>query len=1008
MPGAIFTYMPIVFPASTMTLGLPLPTFHVTMPPAMMQPCIGAVYVPPPNTVTAISAPPIAKITAAPFSAPAYITSGRLNALPAGRDAPLLIRVIVPILKDLITETSGDDNEVINAVDMIVRELKTVAEGKRGNSGRFFAALEKLAKVLIDGGRSEALSAKIEDLLAEDLQRLWTDLMNSGKELVGGFTDELNRAIESGLGEREIRLRLNILKEFLHSEDTEIVIAGLSGIAALTGASPVHDRLGELAGPGLIPLLEEHFETPTSIRIRSVTELLDALWPHLGADRRIAAVRSIYGVVPRYRATRQIDGYGTLAVLDFLASHESDIPQDLLDEIKDDTAYAELLFSELPAGSDANFPRRQRNIPAYVRWTEGGEAQEHMKEGARAVIEHTANTEDYQARYKYFCALCSFYLHGADGAKKEGTLRKLAALLAEYDDRFAVSFQFLLPRLTSEGRQLIYDHAKKRFEGEVRRGDAWPRLHSVIFDRFRGVNEWQTPEALHFFDVLGEIHGIDISRLIELSRDLPRPYVSVLREGLSYLFTARNPYVRPLVLHLFKTVSSADELREIAVFFRDFGNLHGFDQEEFFKSVSADPQDEAPIPLDPAHATAGLRDFLIGRFVDNIARNAEEKAQIVGDIRARIDLWSERDLLTYLMSLSGFSNEDGSYAIRSLLENLLSPPSVSATAAAGNRRFFNPLRYRGMEGAFSLEFIGRWSNNDADRVIPLGPLDAYEDSSDDRAAVRRVNYGYTARQLALHMRIEGAKDIDEAGLYDALLEYMEGLKITRTKGGIEWTAQMTGIISKMRSAEEIDQWEVTEAIEFLKRNQNVIGLGSDEVVIDLKKLRRNLRAGALTGRAWLIITSDPAEMIGAGRMPSNCQNPMKKSSFNNSGEPVNRANEGRFLYAKIVIASDVHLESGAAVMSADAEMIARSDLEVTTESGLPDPSARPHLLVERAFVLPGFIYESEFAAAMNRFAVEELGLDPAREVHIQFTDQNMDGYPPHLADARPINRVTFR
>ena len=35
-------------------------------------------------------------------------------------------------------------------------------------------------------------------------------------------------------------------------------------------------------------------------------------------------------------------------------------------------------------------------------------------------------------------------------------------------------------------------------------------------------------------------------------------------------------------------------------------------------------------------------------------------------------------------------------------------------------------------------------------------------------------------------------------------------------------------------------------------------------------------------------------------------------------------------------------------------------------------------------------------------------LDPAREVHIQFTNQNMSDYPKPLSDERPIYRDTFR
>jgi len=216
---------------------------------------------------------------------------------------------------------------------------------------------------------------------------------------------------------------------------------------------------------------------------------------------------------------------------------------------------------------------------------------------------------------------------------------------------------------------------------------------------------------------------------------------------------------------------------------------------------------------------------------------------------------------------------------------------------------------------------------------------------------------------------------------------------------------------KMRQTAEISEGEAEEAVRFVRTNDGALGreMGPNarEIISDLTEFKRNLTARALTGRAWLIITSNPADLIGSGKSPVTCQDPTRRTGFNCRGQPVNRALEGRFLYAKVVIASDVHIENGVAVTSADAIDAARIHLEATTSTGLPDPAARPHLLVERLYAHPGFIYSDLLAKALNTFAGQDLGLDPGREVHIQFTGQNMDSYPQALYSEQSIYRDTF-
>jgi hypothetical protein len=176
---------------------------------------------------------------------------------------------------------------------------------------------------------------------------------------------------------------------------------------------------------------------------------------------------------------------------------------------------------------------------------------------------------------------------------------------------------------------------------------------------------------------------------------------------------------------------------------------------------------------------------------------------------------------------------------------------------------------------------------------------------------------------------------------------------------------------------------------------------------DLANLKRSLSADAIEGHAWLVITSNPAKFVGSGRSPVTCQDPTRCTAYNMDGEPVNRAIEGQFLYAEVIIAEDATLENGAALLSPDAVVVARTQLEVTAGKGPPPPYAQPALLVEKLYGAPGFINQHELAAAINEFATRYLKIDPRRNVHIQFTGQNMGRFPYALPLKRSVYRDTF-
>jgi hypothetical protein len=581
------------------------------------------------------------------------------------------------------------------------------------------------------------------------------------------------------------------------------------------------------------------------------------------------------------------------------------------------------------------------------------------------------------------------------------------------------------------------------------------------------IPEWQTPAALGFFDVLiegfslyasradkefltmlrkaarimgekgfPEQFSFDIERLKALSGGLPPRHMPILFEMIGRaVFGPEKEEIEALVKHLIDKTERQGQFQQLVLFFRDFMATSAEVRRGFVEAIREDSRrtyegqirklgenddkalklvtlvDEDPFLVTPQKARSRLNNFLIERFANRIGRTRRERASIRADLQRRARLWGNERLLPHLASLTSFSNKAGIDSVRRLVRALSSEDVSAATARANNRRFVFSSRFESMEGSFSPEFIGRWANGGRDRVIPLGRLEASQLPDADPETLMRAKYDYAARQMANHLNVPGVSHLDGPALYDALARrVLAALPQMADQEEREWAARFEGMMTRMGRSEQVSEVEIAAIADFLQSSDQLkkwLGDGANEAINDLVEFKRSLSAEALEGQAWLVITSDPAEFIGSGRSPVTCQDPTRNTGYNTDGQPINRTLEGRFLYAKVIMGRRVELRDGIAIASPDAIDVGRVHLEATTKSGMPDPEARPHLLAERAYVHPGFIYKRQLGRAINSFAQNELGLDPKRDVHMQFTGQNMSQPIRPLEDRNPIYRDTF-
>lgn len=538
------------------------------------------------------------------------------------------------------------------------------------------------------------------------------------------------------------------------------------------------------------------------------------------------------------------------------------------------------------------------------------------------------------------------------------------------------------------------------------------------------ISAWQTAANLSLL-----IENEDRLRHLQMNcANLHRRHFPILFKVIfTAYYTKQGRPTTPLVEHLLSNTRRPGQFQEVIGFFRDFNALSWEDQHAFCAHIQEDSlrtragqrhlqreTSAAPILLNPTKARGRLRRWVIQHFIASLDTSKQHKAQLQTDMQQRVKLWQRGDLLTHLATLTKFSSRKGKDAIVELTQALITDEAKQATAAAGNRRFVNPARYHAMKRVFAADFITHWANSDHDFVIPLGEVDPSGVLATDPLALRRAKYSHAAQQIAAHLDISGASHLDGAELIAAIRHHLNAaapLIAEAVPGATEWLHRMDELLRKMEQLEELSEMEVDTAIRFLRDQPNVgymLGSVGGEVLNDLQNLKWGLKAKALSGKAWLIITSDPAELIGAGREPVvTCQDPTRNTGHNQHGQPVNRALEGRFRKAKVVMANHVRIEHGIAVLGANAQDVGRSHLEVTTATGRPNPAARPHLLIDRFYGHPGFIYQELVAQKLNQFATEPLGLDPEHEVHNQFTGQGMSNHPKPLRGRRHIYRDSF-
>lgn len=602
-------------------------------------------------------------------------------------------------------------------------------------------------------------------------------------------------------------------------------------------------------------------------------------------------------------------------------------------------------------------------------------------------------------------------------------------------------------RTLLENEKLLETEIVEMLEGKIKRGgaDGFDCLMAFV-ETSKAARGFQIADNLKFFDMtIGQPLR---ERLQTLSTKLAPSQIQQLLEILVGLPWA-HWMVRELCLQVIARTKDAGEFQQVMPFLRDMAAASPEQQIGFTKSVIAESERtmrggrspkqtvvfhlpdlaqqlpnmeallydrlysgvrmlaladsdassrEVRILLDPAKARSKFKRYLVDSLTGRVAKDAEEQRALRADIGVRSALWDRGDFLTNLASLASFSDDEGVASIRDLMLVLTSRPSIKATAVHDNRRFFDRRRYRDMRKAFPPEFISRWANGDEDRVIPLGELNVDAALASDPMALKRSRCDYVVRQMARHMEIEkiSGKKTDE--LVTAIKIHMDKVLSSKFPAINGFKEIFNPLLDSLMKLENVSEDRITAVLEYLQKNKELIpqlGENAHELLNDLKQFRRGLKSGAISGRAWLVVTSDPSDFLSSGKNPVTCQDPTRSTGYNEHGELVNRPLDGKYLFGKVVIASDIHLENGVAVASKDAKQVGRGHFAATTKSGKPVPKSSPHLLVDNTYFEAGFVSDKEFAAGVNTFA-KSLGFDPKKDVSIGPMNIGMANHPSPL------------
>ncbi len=596
----------------------------------------------------------------------------------------------------------------------------------------------------------------------------------------------------------------------------------------------------------------------------------------------------------------------------------------------------------------------------------------------------------------------SNFLAGADDKLKGDVLEFIAGRISVINDIFNKKSRI-------DATEILKIMVSQRYDWKIMK--QFNLLHALSY-LSSNMPEWQTSRVLGLFTssaMAGQNNEFDMGHLTGLA--LPAShYVILINTIFTHFFTSDGQ--KRLALQLLRDSTTAGTLQQAVVFFRSFNSVSSDLRHEFVAELEADAErmkiDRLPININKAYGR--LRQFLAKRFVRELSLPEGEKKRVEAVVQRQMPLWERRNLMSNLVSLQSFSELEGRNAISELVTDLTSDAAASATAGSGSDRFINMRRYQTLEGIFHERFISAWANGDKDFAIPLGELDEGLVISEDPFALRRSRYGYTLRQAANHLGIEGVSHMNDVEVAGAVLRYADE-QLSEEKGYQPLANGLAALIAKLESLDDIGGGDIDEVIASLDENleamKGLLGDGVEEVVNDLKELKKNLFAGALSGQAWLVVSSDAAGFLNLGREPLvTCQDPTRNTGHNCHGQPVNRARDGRFRYAVVVIDKDLKMENGLVKMGKDAQIVARTQLEVTTDSGEPVFTERPKLLAERLYAKGGFIYGRIVADKLREFAAGFLSLDPRDDVFIQF--DNLGEYPSPLSDdGTAIYRDTF-
>jgi hypothetical protein len=882
-----------------------------------------------------------------------------------------------------------------------------------------------------------------EDVYAEDLFRSsldpeevdhkpqsnleqWADLFLQDVEAAGVPEVLFHEILLTETAHADWRFRFAIARTLRAIEPND---AGLELLSRARGALQVlgKDESDEVmleAFRGLVRLYGDEVDTKLQGRMRDAiigkfeamnitaavkaTDYLNEVWDALRKSDRVKLLRAAEKALYH----EDVDAQQQAVILAFLSKHASELSKTGIARMSRDV---ELATRAMQALRDPEPWLEEYASPAltFLCQVVGGKPAEYFEMFALQGQGHNPVTLALMAEL--------FAARSWNTVTRIAILKKAIAAIWSVGDPAVGSLRFMLGHARQVEREAALHAFIQELYQELRSGIGTDSLRDYLFafvNIASELPEWQVNEGLALFIFIKQ-EIVDVRRLRELAEGLPKGsympfyYALMAAAGLS---GDNNEML--IVRHLFASCDSPGVMQQVAAFMREYFALSQHLRSEFAKDIVEQSRstqkgkarfgdDIQRIQLNPARAQSRLRSFMIDRFAAHIALTSAQKNAIRAGIQGNIRLWRQGDLVNHLASLASFSQRAGMQAIRDFVMTQISPAVVQASAAAGNRRFVNPGRYKPMEGAFSPQFIASWGNQDHDVVIPMGELNDAGELRKDPLALRKALYAYAARQMATHLGIPGVSHIEDGMLASAIRKHVR--EIAGEEGMKPFVSAFSELLRSMGDAKEIGDKDLEALLRLADQADaaSALGTNSREVLSDLKELKRGLTQDAVNGQAWLVITSNPADIVGSGRFPVTCQDPTRNTGHNTQGQPVNRASDGRFLYAKVVVAKNVHVVGGACVASDDAVQVARAHIEATTESGERDSASRPHVLAERAYVHPGFIYKQQFGKALNAFARQQLGLNPKDQVHIQFTDQNMANAPQPLEDDRAIYRDTF-